>query len=74
LELVLATQIKTKGEIMAEQQHHSQQSGSQHRCSKCNQTFNSAEEQRRHEQEHHKHEGNPSEQHKEHAAGQQSNR
>jgi len=61
---------------MVEQQHHSSnpQSGGQHRCPKCNQTFNSAEEQRRHEQDYHKHEGNPSEAHKQHAAGQQSNR
>jgi hypothetical protein len=45
---------------MAEQHHTgSQQSGGQHRCSKYDQTFNSAEERRRHEQEHHKHEGNP---------------
>jgi ribosomal protein L34E len=59
---------------MPEQQHFKQQSGGQHRCSKCNQTFNSAEEQRTHEQEHHKHEGNPSEQHKEHTGVQRSNR
>jgi hypothetical protein len=61
---------------MAEQQHQSSnpQSGGQHRCPKCNQTFNSADEQRRHEQENHKPEGNPSEQHKQRAAGQQSNR